>query len=191
MALSLSTSSIQNYVIGSQLRPQYHHELREDLANSDNHSKWLSSVIRMAKQFRFPYATLMLMPKPRDRFFTELIMATNLPSNLVQTLDQSQLLHNCPVFAILAFSAQPQLWSLDECDSNDPSQSMLMKAWADAGITNGVIFSFHSTIGERFLLRFEGDQEVLPQAELNDLLMQSEAPAHQSLSCQKSDQARN
>jgi DNA-binding CsgD family transcriptional regulator len=152
---------------------QYHSALREDLANSDNHSKWLNSVIRVAKQFGFPYATLMLMPKPSDRFFSELIMATNLPNKLVQTLDQSQLLHSCPVFATFAFSTQPQFWSLGELDTDDQNLIVPITAWAEASITGGVIFSFHSINAERFLLRFEGNLEPISQTDLNDLLMQS------------------
>lgn len=153
--------------------PHLNIALRDELASCDNHVKWLNIVVRLAKRHGFAYATLMTMPKPSDRFFSQTISASNLPTKLVQSFDQLGTLHQCPIFASFSYSIQPTYWTVDDLDADDPIQADFRSTLDEHSINSGIMFSLHTVGGERYILRFEGKDCALSQIDVNDLCMQS------------------
>jgi DNA-binding CsgD family transcriptional regulator len=147
--------------------------LRDELIACDNPVKWLNVAVRMAKRYGFTYCTLMVMPKPNDHFFSQLISASNLPNKLIQSFDKHALLKHCPFYATFAHSIQPQAWTLDDTDINDPNQMASAEALREHNLDCGILFSLSATNGERFILRFDGLGVRLKPVETNALLMDS------------------
>ena len=169
----MSTNSIHTQQIDSALMFQRTTALRDELLACDNPTKWLSIVTRLAKRFGLSYCSLMAMPKPSDRFFSQLVTVSNLPSKLVQCYDKHSLLQQCPSYGRLAFTIQPQIWTASDCDDNNEFYKSAGAEFDEFQINSGIMISLATTSGERYILRFEGTDVTLSEDDTNALLMQS------------------
>lgn len=145
--------------------------LRDELASCDNPAKWLAIVTRMAKKYSLNYCTLMLMPKPSDRFFSQLVNVTNLPSKIVQSFDRHAVLQHCPYYAKFAFTIQPQQWCQDYNDKDNLYYRAASEELQEFNLNSGVMFSLSSTSGERYILRFDGSDAKLSEDDVGALLL--------------------
>ena len=132
--------------------------LRDELISCDNPVKWLNVVTRVAKRYGFTYCTLMVMPKPSDHFFSQLVSTTNLPNKLIQGLDKFSLLKHCPLYATFSHSIQPQVWNIADFDTQDANMAMIVEALRETNIDSGILFSFSTINGERYIMRFDGSK---------------------------------
>jgi len=149
--------------------------LNSEISAADSQIGIVAALKRVAHEFSFSHVTLQKAPKHEDMLLSRLIVATSLPAEYVMEFDRAKLLHKCPAAPIIAESALPFSWSIDD---KDPRRGLafskqLLDLQRRFGIPAHVAMGLNSGDGDRFVLEFAGARPILRQVELNEIGMLS------------------
>lgn len=149
--------------------------LNSEISAADSQIGITAALKRVAHEFSFSHVTLQKAQGREDVALSRLIVATTLPAEYVAEFDRAKLLHKCPVAPMIAESALPFSWSIDD---KDPLRGLnfakqLLDLQRRFRIPTHVAMGLNSVDGDRFVLDFAGVRPILRQAELNEIGMLS------------------
>ena len=145
--------------------------LCRDLSAAADRQQWLAALQEVMHAFGYAHVTLLRLPGNQNPYASVTVIETSLPTGVINAMAQNGALSECPVIKRGASSMMPQYWSLD--DPALASQSLIDAADAlkRLGITSGLMVPVHGISGNRHLMNFAGERDVLSQAGLNELSM--------------------
>ncbi|MGV1785320.1 MULTISPECIES: helix-turn-helix transcriptional regulator [Agrobacterium] len=145
--------------------------LCRDLSTAIDRPQWLAALQQVMQAFSYSYVTLLKLPSIRNAYALPIVVESSLPVWVVNAMTRDGELADCPVIKRGASSMMPQYWSLDDKDINCGSLLEVSTLLRGMGITSGLLVPVNGMDGNRHLMNFAGDCDVLSQGSLNELCM--------------------
>ncbi|PZP50859.1 MAG: LuxR family transcriptional regulator [Agrobacterium fabrum] len=142
-----------------------------DLSAAADKSQWLEALREVMRAFDYAFVTLLRLPGGQNIYALPTVVESSLPIWVVNAMTKDGALGDCPVIKRGASSMLPQYWSLQDPDITCGSLVDAAASLNSMGITSGLMITVHGMHGNRHLMNFAGDRDVLPQAALNELCM--------------------
>ncbi|NTB96642.1 LuxR family transcriptional regulator [Agrobacterium tumefaciens] len=145
--------------------------LCDDLSAAADKSQWLEALREVMRAFGYAYVTLLRLPGGQNAYALPTVVESSLPVWVVNAMTRDGALGDCPVIKRGASSMMPQYWSLQDPDIACGPLVDAADSLSSMGITSGLMVPVHGMYGNRHLMNFAGDRDILPQAALNELGM--------------------
>lgn len=151
-----------------------HCQLSREISEADTRASIFDAMKKLPAQFGFRYYALMKAPTADDACLEPLIIESSFPRAYIREFDSKKLLTVCPVAPLLSNMALPLCWTCNENSEEcwplqftDELRHMLTKN----SVSTGVIMSLVSSDSSAYVMRLDGQRQLLTLPELNELGM--------------------
>ena len=153
---------------------EHHSALVREISASESRAALLAALSKMPAQFGMRHFSLMMAPAHTDRMIEPLVIETTLSRGFLRAFDAGNMLIHCPLIPLLKNMALPLCWSCKDeyrdemwIDFPDAMRRLLQ----ENNVPTGVAMPLHSSLGQVFVMRLDGDRNLLTLPELNELGM--------------------